>query len=68
MPLFCYSIKAPLGAFVSVFDENRDPIKDTDVYINGNLSGTTNEFGRINFPDLVSGTYIVEVEKTDISP
>jgi hypothetical protein len=61
-------IKAPLGAFISVFDENRDPIKDTDVYINGTLSGTTNEFGRINFPDLVSGTYIVEVRKTGYIP
>ena len=61
-------IKIPLGAFVSVFDENRDPIKDADVYINGTLSGTTNQFGRINFPELVSGPYIVEVRKTGYIP
>ena len=61
-------IKLPLGAFVSVFDENRDPVKDTDVYINGTLSGTTNQFGRINFPSLVSGSYTVEVRKTGYIP
>ena len=55
--------KAPLGAFISVFDENRNPINGTDVYMNGTLSGTTDQFGRINFPDLVSGSYKVEVRK-----
>ena len=55
--------KAPLGAFISVFDENRDPVNGTDVYINGNLSGTTNQFGRINFPNLVSGSYNIEIRK-----
>jgi hypothetical protein len=59
--------KAPLGAFISVFDENRDPINGTDVYINNTLTGTTNQFGRINFPDLVSGSYNVEVRKTGYS-
>jgi hypothetical protein len=59
--------KAPLGAFISVFDENRNPINGTDVYINGTLTGTTNQFGRINFPDLVSGSYTVEVRKTGYS-
>jgi hypothetical protein len=56
--------KALLGAFISVFDENRVPISGADVYINGTLSGTTNQSGRINFPDLVSGSYNVEVRKT----
>ena len=55
--------KAPLGAFISVFDESRDPINGTDVYINGKLSGTTNPFGRINFPNLVSGSYNIEIRK-----
>jgi hypothetical protein len=56
--------KAPLGAFISVFDENRNPITGADVYINSTLSGTTNQSGRINFPDLISGSYNVEVRKT----
>ncbi len=57
-------VQAPLGAFISVFDENRNPVHGTDVYINGTLSGTTNQSGRINFPNLVSGSYKVEVRKT----
>ena len=56
--------KAPLGAFISVFDENRNPITGADVYINSTLSGATNQSGRINFPDLISGSYNVEVRKT----
>ncbi len=62
-----YSVKlskAPIGAFISVFDENHVPINGADVYINGTLSGTTNQSGRINFPNLVSGSYTVEVRKT----
>lgn len=56
--------KAPLGAFFSVFDENHSPVNGTDIFINGTLSGTTNQFGRSNFPDLVAGSYTVEVRKT----
>lgn len=56
--------KAAVGAFIYSFDENRVPVNGTDIYINGTLSGTTNEFGRSNFPNLVYGTYSVEVRKT----
>jgi hypothetical protein len=55
--------KAPIGAFIYVFDENRDPINGADVYINGDLSGTTNQYGRSTFPNLVTGTYPVEIRK-----
>jgi hypothetical protein len=56
--------KAAVGAFIYSFDENRVPINGTDIYINGTLSGTTNQFGRSNFPNIVSGSYSVEVRKT----
>jgi hypothetical protein len=56
--------KALVGAFVSVFDETRSPISGADVFINGTLSGTTNQYGRLNFPNLVSGNYSIEVRKT----
>lgn len=56
--------KAPLGAFVYVYDENHDPVNGADIYINGSLSGTTNQYGRVTFPDLVFGSYPVEVRKT----
>ena len=60
-------IKAPFGAFITVFDENRAPINGTNIYINGTLSGITNQYGRITFPNLVSGSYNVEVRKTGYS-
>jgi len=56
--------KAAVGAFIYSLDENRVPVNGTDIYINGILSGTTNQFGRSNFPNLVSGSYSVEVRKT----
>jgi hypothetical protein len=56
--------KAPLGAFISVFDENQAPVNGTEIYINGTLSGITNQFGRSTFPNLVSGSYAVDVRKT----
>ncbi|MDD1695916.1 MAG: PEGA domain-containing protein, partial [Methanoregula sp.] len=55
--------KTAVGAFIYSFDENHVPINGSDIYINGNLSGTTNQFGRSNFPNLVSGSYSVEVRK-----
>jgi len=55
--------KAPIGAFVYVFDESRVPLSGADVYINGSQSGTTNEYGRTNFPSLVTGAYLIEVKK-----
>ena len=56
--------KAAVGAFIYSFDETRVPVNGTDIYINGKLSGTTNQFGRSNFPTLVSGSYSVELRKT----
>ncbi|HSA38322.1 MAG TPA: hypothetical protein P5013_05460 [Methanoregula sp.] len=56
--------KASLGAFVYVYDENQNPINGADIYINGSLSGTTNQYGRGTFPELVFGSYPVEIRKT----
>jgi hypothetical protein len=56
--------KAPLGAFVYVYNENHDPLNGAEIYINGSLSGTTNQYGRGTFPELVFGSYPVEVRKT----
>jgi hypothetical protein len=60
--------KAPLGAFVYVYDDNHNPLNGADIYINGSISGTTNEYGRGTFPDLVFGSYPVEVRKTGYVP
>jgi hypothetical protein len=55
--------KAPVGAFVYITDESRKPMSGADVYVNGSLSGTSNDYGRMNLPDLVSGDYLIEVRK-----
>jgi hypothetical protein len=55
--------KAVVGVFISVFNENRAPILGADVYMNGTFSGTTNQYGRLNIPNLISGAYRVEVRK-----
>jgi len=60
--------KAAIGAFVYVFDERKAPLNGADVYFNGSLTGTTNEYGRSNFPSLVSGVYLVEVRKSGFVP
>ena len=60
--------KAPIGAFVYVYDENNSPVNGAEIYISQNLSGTTNEYGRHTFPDLVFGSYPVEIRKIGYNP
>jgi hypothetical protein len=60
--------KAPLGAFLYVYDERNNPVTGAEIYINGSLSGTTSEYGRSTFPDLVFGSYPVEVRKIGYIP
>jgi hypothetical protein len=55
--------KAPVGAFVFVSDQNKVPLSNADIYINGTTVATTNQYGRANLPNLLTGTYIVEVRK-----
>ena len=56
-------MRAPLGAFIYVVDENKGPISNAAIYINGSLSGTTNQYGRSTFPNLLTGTYPIEISK-----
>lgn len=60
--------KATLGAFVYVYDENQNPLSGAEVYLNGSLSGTTNQYGRFTLSDLVLGSYPVEIRKTGFVP
>jgi hypothetical protein len=60
--------KAAVGAFIYVFDEKKVALNGADIYFNGTLTGTTNEYGRSNFPSLVSGAYLVEVRKSGFVP
>jgi hypothetical protein len=56
--------KAAVGAYVYVVDESRMPLSGADIYINGTLSGSSNEYGRLSLPSLVSGDYTLEVRKS----
>jgi hypothetical protein len=60
--------KAAVGAFIYVFDEKKTPLAGADIYFNGTLTGTSNQYGRSNYPSLVSGSYLVEVRKTGYVP
>lgn len=60
--------KATLGAFVYVYDESQNPLSGADVYLNGSLTGTTNQYGRVTLSDLVLGSYPVEVRKSGFVP
>jgi len=56
--------KAPVGAFVYITDESKKAMSNVDVYVNGSLAGTSNEYGRMNLPNLVAGDYSVVVKKS----
>jgi hypothetical protein len=55
--------KIPVGAFIYAVDESQAPVAGANVYVNGTLSGTTNQYGRVSLPDLVSGSYLIEIGK-----
>jgi protocatechuate 3,4-dioxygenase beta subunit len=55
--------KVPVGAFVSVFDENQVPVTDAGVYLDQAMAGYTDQYGRYVFGSIVSGTYQLEVKK-----
>jgi hypothetical protein len=60
--------KAAVGAFIYVLDEKNAPLNGADIYFNGSLTGSTNDYGRSNFPSLVTGAYLVEVRKSGYVP
>jgi hypothetical protein len=55
--------KAPVGAFIYAVDESQSPVRGAEVYLNGNMVGTTNQYGRYMLSGIVSGNYSVEVRK-----
>ena len=56
--------KSPVGAFIYVSDESKSPLVGADIRINGITVATTNQYGRADLPNLVSGIYTIEVKKT----
>ncbi|MCX6689052.1 MAG: carboxypeptidase-like regulatory domain-containing protein [Methanoregula sp.] len=55
--------KSPVGAFIYVSDVSKSPLSGADIRMNGTIVATTNQYGRANLPDLISGTYTIDVQK-----
>lgn len=58
--------RTPLGAFIYVVDESQAPVSGVEVYLNSNLMGTTNQYGRYTLSSIISGNYTVEVRKNGL--
>jgi protocatechuate 3,4-dioxygenase beta subunit len=56
--------KVPIGAFVSVYDENRAPVEGAAVYLDNALAGYTDKYGKYVMGTILSGAYPLEVRKT----
>ncbi|MGA2918933.1 MSCRAMM family protein [Methanoregula sp.] len=56
--------KASVGVNIYVTDENKMPLAGADIYLNGTLSGSSNDYGRLSFPNLVASDYLIEVRKS----
>jgi hypothetical protein len=55
--------KSPIGVVIYVIDESMSPVAGADVYLNGNLSGATNQYGGYTLPGIVFGNYTLEGRK-----
>jgi hypothetical protein len=55
--------KVPVGAFVSVYDENRAPVQGAVIYLDSAVAGNTDSYGNYVFGNIVAGSYNLEVRK-----
>lgn len=55
--------KVPIGAFVSVYDENHLPVEGASVYLDSTLAGTTDKYGKYVMGTITAGSYQLEVKK-----
>ncbi len=53
--------KKPYNVFVSVFDENKEPVEGAVVTINGKEAGVSNKFGRLTLEGYLGGDYNLTV-------
>jgi hypothetical protein len=53
--------KEPYNVFVSVFDENKEPVEGAVVAVNGKEAGVTNKFGRLTLEGYLGGDYNLTV-------
>jgi len=60
--------KSPYSLFISVYDEDKDPVEGAEVLVDDVAAGETSRFGRILIGNLTYGNYTLEVKHPDYSP
>jgi len=58
----------PVSGFVSVYDQQNQPISGANISLNGTVVASTNTYGRAILQNLVPGTYSIVVGKTGYTP
>lgn len=53
--------KSPYSVFLSVYNEEKDPVEGASVFINGAKQGTTSKYGRLQLTNLTFGNYSLEI-------
>ncbi len=53
--------KSPYSVFISVYNEERDPVEEASVFLDGQPVGSTNRYGRLQLANLSFGEYALEV-------
>lgn len=53
--------KTPYSVFLSVYNEEKDPVEGASVYLNGAKQGTTSRYGRLQLTNLTFGNYSLEI-------
>lgn len=53
--------KSPYSIFISVYNEEKIPVENASILINGVVKGKTNTFGRVQVTDLTIGNYSLEI-------
>jgi hypothetical protein len=60
--------KAPYTIFVSVYNEENDPIEGALVLVDNATAGTTSRYGRAVLTNLTAGRYLLEVQHPGFVP
>ena len=60
--------KAPFTIFVSVYNEENDPVEGAFILVDNVIAGTTGRYGRAVLTNITAGRYILEVQHPGYVP
>jgi len=58
----------PVGAFVFVYDINKQPVNGAEISIDNAVVATSNSYGRAMLSSMTPGSYTIVVQKSGYSP